>query len=156
MTCNHTKERITFCRQKCNLVCFFDHIQRYLERRGGVLCYLFFFPCFSVTMSACVPGSKLYWRLLMFVGGQRSGSDFLMFCLSVCLLVFVSVCLYIHLLVFKAVLAHSQCLLAASDRGVRGILLVLTSPCTLSRWAHICNIFIYLCIYMQHIFVNFF
>ena len=26
LACNHTMDRITLCRQMCNLVCFFDHV----------------------------------------------------------------------------------------------------------------------------------
>ena len=111
-----------------------------MARDQGVIFWGFvclFFLCWG-TLNVCWQFVIGVWFVDIFVW------------MSVCLLVFVSVCLYIHLFVFKAVLAHSQCLLAASDRGVRGILLVLTSPCTLSRWAHICNTFIY--VFFLHFF----
>ena len=37
LACNHTMYRMTFCKQKCNLVGFLImYFQRFLDRNGGV------------------------------------------------------------------------------------------------------------------------
>ena len=47
---NHSMDRITFCRQKCNLVWFFDHVFSKIIERSGV-----FLPTFTFQVPNCHP-----------------------------------------------------------------------------------------------------